>query len=67
MLYLELGSTWENIYKESFKGKLRDELLKRETSYPLEEMQILIKLWRLCLVLYSSMLEFLLRPPRTIR
>jgi len=29
-LYIEPGSLWENGYIESFNGKLRDELLKRE-------------------------------------
>ena len=29
-LYIEPGSPWENGYMESFKGKLRDELLNRE-------------------------------------
>ena len=29
-LYIELGSSWENGYIESFNGKLRDELLNRE-------------------------------------
>ena len=31
-LYIEPGSPWENGYVESFKGKLRDELLDREFS-----------------------------------
>jgi len=30
-LFIELGSPWENGYCESFNGKLRDELLSRET------------------------------------
>jgi len=31
-LYIEPGSPWENEYNESFKGKLRDELLTGESS-----------------------------------
>jgi len=30
-LYIEPGNSWENGYNESFNGKLRDELLDRET------------------------------------
>jgi len=32
-LFIEPGSPWENGYIESFNGKLRDELLKREVFY----------------------------------
>ncbi len=42
-LYIEPGSPWENGYCESFNGKLRDELLNRETFYTLKEVQILIE------------------------
>ncbi len=31
-LFIEPGSPWENGYNESFNGKLRDELLNRESS-----------------------------------
>ena len=34
--YIEPGSTWENGYCESFKAKLRDELLNGEILYSLE-------------------------------
>ncbi len=30
-IFIEKGSPWENGYIESFNGKLRDELLNRET------------------------------------
>ena len=40
-LYIEPGSPWENVYVESFNGKLRDELLDREFFYTLKEVQVL--------------------------
>ncbi len=45
-LYIEPGSPWENVYCESFNGKLRDELSAREIFYTLKEAQILIERWR---------------------
>ena len=45
-LYIEPGSPWENGYIESFKGKLRDELLNGEIFYSLKEAQVLIEKWR---------------------
>jgi len=45
-LFIEPGSPWENGYIESFNGKLRDELLKREAFFTLEETQALIERWR---------------------
>jgi len=45
-LFIERGSPWENGYVESFNGKLRDELLARETFYTLTEIRILIERWR---------------------
>jgi putative transposase len=45
-LFIEPGSPWENGYIESFNGKLRDELLNRETFYTLIEAKVLIELWR---------------------
>jgi len=45
-LFIEPGSPWENGYNESFNGKLRDELLRRELFYTLEEAKILIENWR---------------------
>jgi putative transposase len=45
-LFIEPGSPWENGYIESFNGKLRDELLKREIFYTLEEGRVLIERWR---------------------
>jgi len=47
---LNLGnyySPWENGYIESFNGKLRDELLKREVFDTLYEAQVLIERWRI--------------------
>ena len=45
-LFIERGSPWENGYVESFNGKLRDELLARETFYTLTEAKVLIERWR---------------------
>jgi transposase InsO family protein len=45
-LFIERGSPWENGYIESFNGKMRDELLKREVFTTLKEAQVLIEGWR---------------------
>ncbi len=45
-LYIEPGSPWENGYIESFNGKLRDELLNRESFTTLDEAKVLIEQWR---------------------
>ena len=45
-LFIERGSPWKNGYIESFNGKLRDELLKREIFTTLEEARVLIEQWR---------------------
>ena len=45
-LFIEPGSPWGNGYIESFNGKLRDELLNRETFYTLAEAKVLIEQWR---------------------
>lgn len=45
-LFIERGSPWENGYNESFKGKLRDELLDREIFHSLKEAEVLIERWR---------------------
>jgi len=45
-LYIEPGSPWENGYVESFNGKLRDELLKRESFDTLLEAKVIIERWR---------------------
>jgi putative transposase len=41
-LFIEPGSPWENGYIESFNGRLRDELLKREIFTTLIEAKVLI-------------------------
>ena len=41
--YIEPGSPWENGYRESFNGRMRDELLNREIFYSRREAQIIIK------------------------
>ena len=46
-LYVEPGSPWENGYIESFNGKLRDEILKREVFYSVKETNIIVEDWRL--------------------
>ena len=43
--YIEPGSPWENGYRESFNGKLRDELLDGEIFMNMPEAQTLIA-WR---------------------
>jgi putative transposase len=45
-LFIEPGCPWENGYVESFIGKLRDELLNRESFYTLTEARVLIERWR---------------------
>ena len=45
-LFIEPGSPWENGYIESFYGKIRDELLKREVFTTLAEAKVLIEGWR---------------------
>jgi transposase InsO family protein len=44
--YIKPGSPWENVYNESFHGKLRYELINSEIFYSLKEAQILIEEWR---------------------
>ena len=44
--YIVPGSPWENGYCESFKARLRDELLNREVFWTLKEAQIIIEQWR---------------------
>jgi putative transposase len=45
-LYIEPGSPWENGYVESFNGKLRDELLKRESFDTVLDAKVLVERWR---------------------
>jgi transposase InsO family protein len=45
-LSIEPGSPWENGYRESLNGKLRDELLDREAFHSLREAQVPIEAWR---------------------
>jgi putative transposase len=45
-LFIEPGSPWENVYNESFNGKLRDEFLNREISYTPWEVKVLVERWR---------------------
>jgi transposase InsO family protein len=45
-LFIEPGSPWDNGYNESFNGKLRDELLKREVFDTLLEAKVLVERWR---------------------
>ena len=44
--YVDPGSPWQNGFIESFNGKIRVELLKREWFHTLEEAQIQIEQWR---------------------
>jgi transposase InsO family protein len=45
-LFIAPGSPWENGYIESFNGKMRDELLRREIFYSLKEAQVMLEDWR---------------------
>ena len=45
-LYIEHGSPGKNGYKESFNGKLRDEVLNREVLDALLEAKVLVERWR---------------------
>jgi putative transposase len=45
-LFIEPGSPWENGYIESFSGKLRDEVLNRESFDTLAEAKAIIEGWR---------------------
>ena len=45
-LFIEPCSPWENGFIESFNGKLRDELLNRESFDTLLEAKVLIERWR---------------------
>jgi len=42
-LYIELGSSWENAYVESFIGRFEDEMLKREAFADLIEAKVLVE------------------------
>ena len=44
--FIEPGNPRENGYRESFNGRLRDELLNGEIFYSLRETQIIIEGWR---------------------
>ena len=44
--FIEVGSPWQNGYIESFNGKVRVELLKREWFQSLAEARIMIENWR---------------------
>jgi transposase InsO family protein len=44
--FIEPGIPWEKGYIERINGKLRDELLKREIFYTLQEGQVPIERWR---------------------
>ena len=46
MLFIVPGSPWENGYNESFNGTFRQELLRREIFYSLQEAKVLIEQWR---------------------
>jgi transposase InsO family protein len=45
-LFITPGSPWENVYNESFNGRLRNEVLNGEIFYSLREAQVLIESWR---------------------
>ena len=45
-LFIEPSSPWENGYIESFNGRLRAELLNRESFDTLREAEVLIESWR---------------------
>ena len=45
-LYIEPASPWENGYRESFNGKLRDELFNGEIFHGLKEAKVVTERWR---------------------
>jgi putative transposase len=45
-IYITRGSPWENGYRESFYGKLRNELLNGEIFYTPREARVVIEQWR---------------------
>lgn len=45
MVYIMLGSFWENGYCESFNLKFRDELFNGEIFYMFKEVKIIIEVW----------------------
>jgi transposase InsO family protein len=45
-LSIEPGSPWENGWRESFNGKLRDECLKLEIFSSLKEAQVIMGGWK---------------------
>jgi transposase InsO family protein len=45
-MYIEPGSPWENGYIESFNGKMRDEVLRREVFDTILEAKVLVERWR---------------------
>ena len=45
-LFIAPGSSWENGYNESFNSTFRQELLRREIFYSLQEAKVLIEQWR---------------------
>ena len=44
--YIAPGLPWENCYCESFNGKLKDECLRQEIFYSLQEVQTVIGIWQ---------------------
>ena len=44
--FIDPGSPWQNGFIESFNGKLRGELLKREWFYSIEEAGVMTEKWR---------------------
>jgi transposase InsO family protein len=62
-VFIEPGSPWENGYNESFKGKLRDELLNGEMFYTLKEAKIMIERWRVDCKTKRSHTSLGYRPP----
>ena len=44
--FIKPGNPWENVYNESFNGKLRDEHLNCELFSSLKEAQVLTENWR---------------------
>ena len=53
--YIAPGSPWEKGFIESFKARLRDELLDGEIFYSLAEAKIVIESWRRHYILYGLM------------
>lgn len=64
-LYITPSSPWENGYKKTFAGSLRDDLLNGEIFYKLAEAGVLIEAWRYYYNTVQPHSSLRYRPPAT--